>query len=230
MAVDQGKIEFMISFQQSRRINQIGAPHGVENVGHRDACRKQLGRIWGDMKFRLLPALHDHCGDAFQTVEPRFHFISCRLPQPGLGHAVRGQAVTDDGKSSEREAVSFDLCGGRKLWLHARNGCIDVLQRLEHVDVPAEIEIDFGGSTTGNRAHGEQSRHAVDGLLNGAGHGDRHLIDGHDPVIDGDQHAGKIRGREHRHRDREGEIRPQQPQRQNDEDHRPGVLGNPMLP
>ena len=34
--------------------------------------------------------------------------------------------------------------------------------------------------------------HAVDGFFDGPGDGDHHLIDGHDAVVDPDQHAREI--------------------------------------
>ena len=102
-------------------------------------ARQQLRGIGRDVKFRLLPALHDHRGDAVQPVQARLDLIGRHLPQLGLRHAVGGQAVADDGKLGEGQAMRFDLRGGGKLRLHPRNRRVHVLQGLEHVHVPAEI-------------------------------------------------------------------------------------------
>ena len=108
----------MITLQQAWRIDEIGSPHGIQNVSNGDARREQLRRIGRDVKFRLLPALHDHRGHAFQTVQPRLHFISRHLPQLGLRHAVGGKAVADDGKRGEGQAVGLDLRGCGKFRLY----------------------------------------------------------------------------------------------------------------
>ena len=228
LAVDQTEIELVIALQQSWRVDKIGSPHGIQDVGHGHSRRQQLGRVWRDVKFRFLSALHDHGGYAFQAIEARLHLIRRHLPQLGLRHAVRGEAIADDGKSGEGQAVGLDLRGGGEFRLHPRNCGVDILQSLEHVHVPAEVKIHLRRPPTGDGAHCEQSGHAVDGFLDGTGYGDRHLVDGHDAVVDRDQHARKIRGREDRHGDGEGEIRAQQTESQDEKDDRPGVLGDPM--
>ena len=121
------------------------------------------------MKFRFLAALHNDRRNAFQTIEARLHLIRRHLPQLGLRHGVGREAIADDGKSREGQAVRLNLRGRGKLGLHPGNRGVHVLQRLEHVHVPAEEQIDLGRSPAGNRAHSQQSGHAVDGLFNGPG-------------------------------------------------------------
>ncbi len=42
---------------------------------------------------------------------------------------------------------------GGEFGLHARERGVHVLQRLEHVDVPIEKQIDFGGAAAGDGAN-----------------------------------------------------------------------------
>ena len=48
----------MIALKKSRRIDQVGALHGVENISDRDVGGEQLGWVKRDVKLGLLPALH----------------------------------------------------------------------------------------------------------------------------------------------------------------------------
>ncbi len=65
-----------------------------------------------------------------------------------------------------------------------------------YVDAPVEEEGDFGGAAGGGGAHQDEAGNAVDGVLDGFGDGDLHLLDGHDAVIDADDDAGKVGLRE----------------------------------
>ena len=77
-------------------------------------------------------------------------------------------------------------------------------------------------------AHLLQTRDAVYRFFNGPGDGDHHLVDGHDAVVDADQHARKIGGRKYGDRNGEGEISAQQAEREDQEDQRAGMLRDPV--
>ena len=49
--------------------------------------------------------------------------------------------------------MGFDFGARGKLGLNARDGRVHVLERLEHVDVPVEEEVDLRGAAAGNRLH-----------------------------------------------------------------------------
>ncbi len=48
LAVHQREIKLMVLLHQARRINEVGPPDRVENVGDGHTCRQQLGRIGSD--------------------------------------------------------------------------------------------------------------------------------------------------------------------------------------
>ena len=120
LAVDQAEIELMIALQKSWGVDKIGAPHGIQDVRYGYACRQQFGRIWRDVKFRLLSTLDQDCGDAVQPIQARLDLIGRHLPQPGLLYGVGGQAVANDGETGERQAVGFDFRARWKFGLRAR--------------------------------------------------------------------------------------------------------------
>ena len=78
----------MIAFQQSRRIDQIGSPHGFQNVRDRMLAVSSFAGIRRDLKLRLLPALHDHRRHPVQTVQSRLDFVGRHLPELGLRHVA----------------------------------------------------------------------------------------------------------------------------------------------
>jgi len=98
------------------------------------------------VKFRLLASLHQHACHADQAVEPRLDVVRGYFPEIGLRDRVRRQAVADDRKTREIEAVRLDLRGGRKRALYARHRSIHELQRLQHVHVPVEEQADIGSA------------------------------------------------------------------------------------
>ena len=105
---------------------------------------EQLRGIGHDVKLRFLPALHEHRRNSVQPVQARLDLIGRHLPQLGLRDVVGGQAVTNDRKAGERHAMRFTIFAvGGSSCLHARQRRIHVLQRLEHVHVPAEEQIDL---------------------------------------------------------------------------------------
>ena len=72
LPADQAETQLVIALQQARRVDQVGAPHRVQNVGDGDAGGQQFRGIRHDVELRLLPALHDHGGDAVQAVQRGF--------------------------------------------------------------------------------------------------------------------------------------------------------------
>ncbi len=90
LPVDQGEVELMTLRQQSGRIDQVGAPHRIQNVADRHPSRQQLRRIGRDGELRLLPTLHNDAGHAVQPVQPRLHVVVRHGPQLRLRNRVRG--------------------------------------------------------------------------------------------------------------------------------------------
>ena len=76
--------------------------------------------------------------------------------------------------------------------MKARDDRVDALERENHVRLPIEEEIDFGGASAGDGLHSLQSGYAVDGFFDGAGDRYEHLVDRHYAIVDADDNAGKI--------------------------------------
>ena len=124
--------------------------------------------------------------------------------------------------------MRFDVHGGRQGALHGRHGGVDPLEGLEHVHVPIEVQINFGGAAAGDGLNRLQSLHAVDGFLQRAGDGHHHLVDGHDAVIDSDDHAREIGGGKHRDGNGERQVAADERQRENEKDDRFRVAYKPV--
>ena len=91
---------------------------------------------------------------------------------------------------------------GRDCWTLERAASVS-WRVWNNVDAPIEEEGDFGGAAGGGGAYGDEPGDAVDGVLDGFGDGDLHLLDGHDAVIDADDDAGKVGLR----KDRDGNLK-----------------------
>ncbi len=107
---------------------------------------------------------------------------------------------------------------------------IDKLERLKHVDLPVEEQINLRGPAAGDGTDGFQPLHAVDRLLYRTRDRDHHLIDGHHAVVNADHDARKIRGRKNRNRNIECLISSDQRNHNNEKDHGAGVVREPLAP
>ncbi len=103
--------------------------------------------------------------------------------------------------------MCFHLCGGRKFGLQTRDNRVHALQRQNHVTVPIEKQIDFGGPPAGDGLNLLQSRHAVDRLLERTRDGDEHLVDGHHAVVNAYDYPRKVSVGKYGHGNRESKIR-----------------------
>src|SRR6516225_2934279 len=96
------------------------------------------------MELRLLASLHNHRRDTAHTVESRRDVVRGHLPELRLRNRIRGEAVAENGKRSKGKAVTLDLGSRRKFGLDLGQGRVNQLQRLKHVDLPVEKQVDFG--------------------------------------------------------------------------------------
>ena len=94
-----------------------------------------------------------------------FEIVGGDFPKFILGNGVRRQAVADDGKNGKGQAVRVNFCGWREFALQTRDESIDALKREDHVAVPVEEEIDFGGAAAGDGLDFLQAGNAIDGFL-----------------------------------------------------------------
>src|SRR6266403_278010 len=65
----------------------------------------------------------------------------------------------------------------------AVNSVPGLLKVQNHVGIPIEEKIDFGGAAAGDGLNLQQTRDAVDGFFDQAGDHHEHLVDGHDAVV-----------------------------------------------
>ena len=219
----------MLGLEQAGRVDQIAAADRVENRRHIDLGLQQFGRIGLDFELRLLPALHHDGRDAERPIQPRLELVGCHFPEPGLRHRIRRQAVAQDRERRERQTIRRDLRRRRQLGLDARNRGVDTLQRLEHVDLPREEQIDFHSAAAGDRPHDLEALHGVDRLFDLARDRHLHLVDRRDAVVDADDDSGEVDFGKNRDRDRRRQIDAGGDEREDDEDDRLAVTRRPVL-
>ena len=229
LAGDQAEEQLVIAVQQARRIDDVGA------VDRRRRCRRStsgaqhLRRIDRDVEFRPLPALDEHAGDAVQPIQPRLDVVGGQLPEIRLRHRVGRQAVADDREAREIEAMRLDLRGRRQAALHARHRGVDQLQRLEHVDVPVEEQVDLGRTAAGHRSDVLEARDGPDRLLERPRDRHLHLLDRHHAVVDADDDAREVGRRKHGHRKRQRLVDADDRQHADQEDDRLRVAREPVV-
>ena len=174
-------------------------------------ARLQPGHIGDDVVLGDLAALDGDGADAVRRDSAEASGRRWRAPRAGSARplcAVVRLRVAEDGEGGEGEAVGGDvprwLARSAALWMSAASV---ELKGLEHVHVPVEEEADLGGAAAGGGAHGDEAGDAVDGVFDGLGDGDLHLLDGHDAVVDADDDAREIGLREDRRSEPEGRRR-----------------------
>ena len=148
------------------------------------------------MELGPLATLNEDTRHARKAVEPGLDFVGRQLPEVGLRHRVGGQAVADDGKAGKVETIGPDVRCRRETALNARDGRIDHLQRLQHVDVPVEEEVDLGRAAAADRSDVFKAGHDPNRFLDRPGDRDLHLLDRHHAVLDADDDPRKVRRRE----------------------------------
>ena len=130
-----------------------------------------------------------------------------------MRNRIRCETVAQNGKAGESEAVRIYLRRIRQRRLHLRDCGIYQLQRLHHIDVPVEEEVDFRRATTGDGVYPLQSGNAVHRILHRACDRDHHLIDRHHAIVDTYDDAGKVHFREDSDRDSKCDVRSHDRQR-----------------
>ncbi len=180
-----------------------------------------------DVKLRHLAALHDDGAHSRNAVEGWLEIVGGNFPETRLGHGVRGETVAEDGKRGEGEAVGGDPDSGGEGLLDLAQRSVNELKLDDHVDVPVEEEADLGRSATGCGAHGHQAGNRVDGIFDGPGDHDFHLLDGHDTVVDADDDARKVGFREDGDGHLERQVNAGQGEDSSEEEDGASVVGQP---
>ena len=94
----------MGAIKQPRRVNQVGASKGIQDVANSHTCRGQSGGVRGYLEFRYAPTLYHDGSDTIQSVEPRFDVVISYFPKLFRGNRIGRQAVTDDRECREDRA------------------------------------------------------------------------------------------------------------------------------
>jgi hypothetical protein len=228
LPADQAQHQLVIGLDQPGRIDHVAAADGVQDVRNRDARLHQFGGVRLHFELGHLAALHDDGGDAGLPVEAGLEFVVGHLPELVLREFVRGQAVTHDRERRESQAVHGNLGGGRQAGLGARHGGVYQFQRAVHIHLPGEEQVDFRRAAAGDTPQMIQPGHRVDGLFDGPGDRDQHLVDGENAVVDAHHDARKIRLRKNRDRNGEREISTHGDEGEDDEDDGLAVAGRPV--
>src|SRR6266436_8257414 len=113
LAADQAEHQLMIVLDETGRVDQIGLANGVENIVDGDTRREEARRFGRDMELWNAAPLNENRGHAIEAVDAWLEIVSGDFPKLALRKGVRSEAVAEDGKCSEGEAVCFDF-GGRR--------------------------------------------------------------------------------------------------------------------
>ena len=109
LSADQAEHQLMIVFEEAGRIDEICFSYAVENVGNRHASGNQPRGIGSDLIFGHAAALNNHGSHAIQPVQSRLDIVGGHLPNVFRGNRIGGQAVTENWKCCESEAMRFQL-------------------------------------------------------------------------------------------------------------------------
>src|SRR5438477_7732323 len=99
----------MIVLDEPRRIDEVGAADGIENIVDGDARRKKASRFGHDLEFRNAATLNENGSDTIEPVDAWLDVVGGDFPKLVLWDGVRGEAVTKNRKGSKREAVRLNL-------------------------------------------------------------------------------------------------------------------------
>ena len=144
LSIHETEKQLVIPAHQPGGVDDVRVIDRTENVIDRDPRAQHLRGIDRHMKFGLLPSLDDNPPHAAQSIEPRLDVVRRKLPQIRLRNFIGREAVADDGETRKIHPIRFNFRCRRKAALDARHGGVDHLQRLDHVDIPVEEEIDVG--------------------------------------------------------------------------------------
>src|SRR5258706_2619798 len=97
----------MTVLDQARRIDQIRALNGVQNVLDCDSRGEEAHWIRRYLKFGNAPALYDDGRNAVQPVESRLKGVGSNFPQLFRLDRFRRQALTNHGEDRESERMCF---------------------------------------------------------------------------------------------------------------------------
>ena len=125
---DQPEEKLVISAQKTRRVDNIRVIDGVQNIGNRYLGPEHFRRIDDDMKFWNLSTLDQYGRDSRKAVQTRFDIVRGDFPKIRLRNFVRGQAVSNNGKTGEIGTFGVDLRCRRKTALNARYCCIGYIR------------------------------------------------------------------------------------------------------
>src|SRR5258708_2143337 len=220
-------MQLVVLFKQSGRIDQVCRLYRIKDVRDRYRGFQQFRRIRRDLELGFGAALYHDRGHAAHAIQTRSDLVRCHLPELGLGNFVRCQAVTHNRKRSDCQSMALDLRSGGKLGRNLGKRRVNQLERLEHVHLPVEEEIDLCRAPAGNGANGLQSLHTMNCLLHRARHRHHHLVNRHDSVVNGDDDARKIRRQKHSNRNRESLVRSNDCDHNDHKDDGCGVMHEP---
>ena len=115
LAANQGKFKLMIFFDQSGRFNDVRVADRVNDLlGRNTVSDETIGRD-RHMKLSDLAAGYSYGRDAGQTSKPGTNDVVCDVSQTRRVASIGSEAVTNDGKYREGQALDVANLGrGRK--------------------------------------------------------------------------------------------------------------------
>ena len=179
------QVQLVILLQHARGRDEVGRAQPVHQVGQREPPGGELGGVGDHVEFGLAAADEIHAGDALHARQARLDHVARRLPDVGDVPVRCREADPDDRKGGEGEPPD---------------------QRLDHVDLPVEEDVDLRRTPAGRRADRLDPRDVVHGLLDRAGDRGHHLVGRHHAAVDQDHHPREGRLGEDRGGQREGRV------------------------
>ncbi len=88
LAADQAKHQLVFVLQQAGRIDQVGFPNGVQNIGNSDPRGVQPSGIRSDLELRHTAALDENKRHAVEPVDARLQIVGGDFPELALGNGV----------------------------------------------------------------------------------------------------------------------------------------------
>src|SRR5215471_3100583 len=166
LARDEGELELMVFIDEPRGFNNVGVFDGVDNLLAADIAGSQALGIQGDVKLASLSALNRDKGDSGQPGQVRLYVIGCEVAKACRITDVGSKAVADNGEYGKGHPFDVaDLGSGRQVAGELGKAALNDLQRLDHVGIPVEEQIDFGCASLGARANAGNTRNAIHSLF-----------------------------------------------------------------
>ena len=153
------QIKLMVLFQATGEFHGVGLLQGLGGLLIADMVSRQLVRIEVDPVFPLVTAQHLDVEDSRDVGQLGAKGIYRQIAQCQQVEAVGIEAVACHREGTGIDPPDVDLHTGREYMLDAAHLGLHQLVGLEHILLPAEMDVDLGRSAIGRGTHHFHPRH-----------------------------------------------------------------------